>query len=110
MPILTTPRTLCGVQKLVCCYVYLLEVLVPHHFMISWWMVFCQNNIPQCFIPSFPIEIEVDHLILSILEPMSISCPRELERFNFMKELTISNTIFAVQIEGIAYFLVTGGT
>ena len=72
MPILTLPRTLCGVQKLVCRYVYFLEVLVPHHFMISWWMVFRQNNLPQLCIFSFPIGIEADHLFLSIVEQMSI--------------------------------------
>ena len=34
------------VQKLVPHYVYLLEVLVPHNFMMRWWMVFCKKIHP----------------------------------------------------------------
>ena len=52
----THTRTLCGMQKIVCREVYLLEIIVPRYFMIGWWMVLRKIIRPVMY-SLFPIGI-----------------------------------------------------
>ena len=101
VPGLTHPFTLCSVQKLFCRCLYLLGVLIPNNFMISWWMIFCKI-IRQVMYSLFPIGIEVARFC-SILIPMVYNVP-VFEIFWLHERAYNSNSSFAVILEGIAVF------
>ena len=90
-------HTLCGLQKLVCREVYLLEILVPQYFMIGWWVVFCKIIRPVMY-SLFPIGVWLAQFF-TIFEPMVFHIPG-FRTFWLNKQANDSNTYFSFRLKG----------
>ena len=88
-------------KKLVHHEVYLLEILVPHYFMIGWWMVLRKIIRPIMYSP-FPIGSKVAHFG-TIFGPMVCHIPG-FGTFWLHKQADNSSACFAVQIKGVSIF------
>ena len=97
---LTHPRTLCGLQKLVRHYMYLLEALVFHHFMISWWMV-SHKKLSQLCIHRSQYIFRWTILVWSSNQWYFIS--QDLERFGFMNEQTIPTPVLLSDLRWLPF-------
>ena len=97
---LTHLHTLCGVQKLVFHEVYLLEIPLPHYFMIGWRMVLLKIIRPVMY-SSLPIGIKAAHFC-TIFEPMVFHIPG-FGTFWLHKQVDDSNACFVVRLKGVSF-------
>ena len=93
------PRTLCGMQKLVCNDASLLEIIVPHYFVIGWLMVLHKIICPVMYSP-FAIGISVDHFLRSLSQWFFIS--QYLKRFGFIN-VDDSKPVFLSDLRGFPF-------